>query len=162
MPSTRRSTKASKPTRAADRVYLLDVNIVLAAHRGDHPQHRPVRAWFDEALAGDEPFSVPDLVWASFLRLATNRRIFEVPTPRADAFAFIDATRAQPLHVPLAPGPRHLSLLRDLCDEADAVGDLIPDAVIGAVSVEYSCELVTLDRDFARFPSVRDRRPPGA
>src|ERR671925_32603 len=64
---------------AADRVYLLDVNVVLAAHRGDHPHHQPVRAWFDETVAGDEPFAVPDLVWASFLRLATNRRIFEVP-----------------------------------------------------------------------------------
>lgn len=99
------------------------------------------------------------MVWASFLRLATNRRVFEVPTPRPDAFSFIDATRAQPLHVPLAPGPRHLALVRRLCDEADAVGDLIPDAAIGAIAVELSCEVVTLDRDFARFRSVRHRRP---
>lgn len=142
-------------------MYLLDVNVVLAAHRGDHPQHRPVRAWFDAAIAGDEPFAVPDTVWASFLRLATNRRIFEVPTPRADAFAFIEATCAQPRHLRLIPGPRHLALLRHLCEEADAAGDLVPDAVIGAVAVEYDCELVTLDRDFARFPSVRHFRPPG-
>jgi toxin-antitoxin system PIN domain toxin len=142
-------------------VFLFDVNVVLAAHRADHPQHRPIRAWFDETLAGDEPFGVPMLVWASFLRLATNRRIFEVPTPRPDAFAFVEATRAQPLHVPIAPGPRHLVLLRRLCDEADAVGDLVPDAVIGAIAVEYDCELVTLDRDFARFESVRHMRPAG-
>lgn len=142
-------------------MYLLDVNVVLAAHRSDHPQHRPVRAWFDGTIAGDEPFAVPDLVWASFLRLATNRRIFEVPTPRADAFAFIEATCAQPQHLRLTPGLRHLALLRDLCEEADAAGDLVPDAVIGAVAVEYNCELVTLDRDFARFPSVRHVRPPG-
>jgi predicted nucleic acid-binding protein len=43
-------------------VQLLDVNIVLAAHRDDHPQHRPVRAWFDAMLAGDEPFTVPAIV----------------------------------------------------------------------------------------------------
>ncbi|MGH2804583.1 MAG: TA system VapC family ribonuclease toxin, partial [Thermoleophilaceae bacterium] len=60
---------------------LLDVNVVLAAHRDDHPHHASVRRWFDEMLAGDERFAVPMLVWASFLRLATNRRIFEVPTP---------------------------------------------------------------------------------
>ena len=143
-------------------MFLLDVNVVLAAHRGDHPQHPPVRAWFDEAIAGVEPFAVPDLVWASFLRLATNRRIFEVPTPRADAFAFIEAACAQPRHLRLTPGPTHLALVRDLCEEADASGDLVPDAVIGAIAVEYGCELVTLDRDFARFPSVRHLRPPGA
>jgi uncharacterized protein len=141
-------------------VFLLDVNVVLAAHRDDHPDHRLVRSWFDATLAGDEPFAVPAMVWASFLRLATNRRMFEVPTPLADAFAFIDATRAQPRHVPVDPGPRHLQLLKRLCEEADATGDLVPDAVIGAIAVEYSCELITLDRDFARFPSVRHLRPP--
>jgi toxin-antitoxin system PIN domain toxin len=143
-------------------VFLLDVNIVLAAHRADHPDHPAVRSWFDAMLAGDEPFGVPVLVWGSFLRVATNRRIFEVPTPLPDAFEFIEAACSQPLHMPIAPGPRHLALVRRLCDEADAVGDLVPDAVIGAVAVEYDCQLMTLDRDFARFPSVRHRRPTGS
>jgi toxin-antitoxin system PIN domain toxin len=140
-------------------VLLLDVNVVLAAHRADHPHHLPVREWLDQMLAGDERFTVPGIVWGSFLRLATNRRIFEVPTPRTQAFDFIHAVRAQALHLPLAPGPRHLALLRRLCEEGDATGDLIPDAVVAAVAVEHGCEVVTLDRDFARFPSVRHRRP---
>jgi predicted nucleic acid-binding protein len=57
------------------------------------------------------------------------------------------------------PGPRHVALVKRLCEEGDAVGDLVPDAVIGAIAVEYDCDLVTLDRDFARFPSVRHIRP---
>lgn len=138
---------------------LLDVNIVLAAHREDHPHHPPVRGWFDAMLAGEERFTVPAFVWGSFLRLATNRRIFEVPTPRAEAFAFVEATCAQPLHLSVGPGPRHLALLRELCDEADALGDLIADASIAAVAAEHGCEVVTLDRDFARFRSVRHHRP---
>ncbi len=138
---------------------LLDVNVVLAAHREDHPHHRSVRAWLDSLLAAREQFTVPLLVWTSFLRLATNRRIFEVPTPRPDAFTFIEAMTAQPGHLLVAPGPRHLDLLRTLCDEADALGDLVPDAVIAAVAAEHSCLVVTLDRDFARFQSVQHRRP---
>lgn len=141
---------------------LLDVNVVLAAHRGDHPLHAPVRAWFDELLRGDERFAVPAFVWGSFLRLATSRTIFEVPTPRADAFEFIEATCAQPLHLEVGPGPRHLALLHRLCDEADAVGGLIPDAVVAAIAAEHGCEVITLDRDFARFDSVRHRRPGAA
>lgn len=139
---------------------LLDVNVVLAAHRGDHPHHASVRGWFEELLSGDERFSVPASVWASFLRLATNRRIFETPTPLTEAFAFIEATCAQPFHLPIGPGPRHLTLLRSLCEEADAVGDLIADGVIAALAAEHGCEIVTLDRDFARFESVPHRRPP--
>ena len=141
---------------------LLDVNVVLAAHRADHPHHADVRAWFDELLAGDEPFTVPVTVWASFLRLVTSRRIFEVPTPRADAFSFVEATSVQPHHLPLGPGPRHLPLLRKVCDEADATGDLMPDAVIAAIAAEHGCDIVTLDRDFARFTSVRHQRLPTA
>jgi uncharacterized protein len=140
-------------------VLLLDVNVVLAAHRDDHPQHAPVRGWFDAMLAAEERFTVPPLVWASFLRLATNRRIFEVPTPRPEAFAFLEAVLAQPLHLAVGPGPRHLTLLRELCDEADASGDLIADAAIAAIAAEHGCEVVTLDRDFARFESIRHRRP---
>ncbi|ORV97524.1 type II toxin-antitoxin system VapC family toxin [Mycobacterium kyorinense] len=140
-------------------MFLLDVNVVLAAHRGDHPDHQTVRPWFDQLLTGDEPFSVPNAVWASFLRLATNRRIFEVPSPRAEAFAFIEATSAQPHHLPTNPGPRHVALLREICDEADASGDLIPDAVLAAIAAEHHCHVVTLDRDFARFTSVRHIRP---
>ena len=140
-------------------MFLLDVNVVLAAHRADHPDHGIVRPWFDQLLAGDESFTVPNVVWGSFLRLATNRRIFDIPSPRADAFAFVDATCAQPHHLATNPGPRHLALLRELCDEADASGDLMPDAVLAAIAVEHHCGVVTLDRDFARFTSVRNFRP---
>lgn len=141
---------------------LLDVNVVLAAHRADHPHHATVRAWFDELLATGERFSVPALVWGSFLRLATNRRVFEIPTPRDEAFAFAEAVCAQPAHLAVGPGPRHLALLRSLCDEADAVGDLVADGVIAALAAEHGAEIVTLDRDFARFASVRHRRPAAA
>ena len=86
---------------------LLDVNVVLAAHRGDHPHHADVRQWFDEMLAGGDDFAVPDAVWASFLRLATSHRIFEVPSAIADAFGFVEATVAQNGCVRAGPGPRH-------------------------------------------------------
>ena len=136
-------------------MYLLDVSVVLAAHRGDHPHHSPVRSWLDRLVDDAEQFTVPVGVWASFLRLATNRRIFTVPTPLPDAWAFIDAVTAQPHHLLLGPGARHLALLRSLCDEGGATGDLVPDAAIATVAAEHGCAVATLDRDFARFPSVR-------
>lgn len=140
---------------------LLDVNVVLAAHRDDHPDFDVARPWLDRLLGAREPFAIPDLVAGAFLRIATNRRIFSVPTPTADAFAYLNALRRQPSHVVLAPGPTHLELLRKLCDEADATGDLIPDAQLGAMAIEHAGELVSFDRDFARFESVRWLTPSG-
>jgi toxin-antitoxin system PIN domain toxin len=102
-------------------VLLLDVNVVLAAHRGDHPHHQTVRGWFEVMLAGEERFAVLAFVWAAFLRLAANRRIFEVPTPRSEAFAFIEATCAQPCHLSLGPGPRHLARFESVRHRRPAV-----------------------------------------
>jgi uncharacterized protein len=140
-------------------VLVLDVNVVLATHRADHSHHELARRWFDAKVATSETFSVPNAVWASFLRLATNRRAFPVPTPRDEAFAFVDAVRAHPSHRSLEPGPMHLDLLRRLCDEGDARGDLVPDAVIAAIALEHGCAVASLDRDFARFSSIEHVLP---
>jgi toxin-antitoxin system PIN domain toxin len=142
-------------------VLVLDVNVVIAVHRADHGHHDAVRRWFDATVAGPETFSVPNAVWASFLRLVTNRRAFPVPTPADEAFGFLDAVRAHPSHRSLEPGALHLALLRRLCDEADARADLVPDAVIAAIALEHGCAVASLDRDFARFTSV-DHVIPGA
>ncbi len=138
---------------------LLDVNVVLGAHREDHPHFEVARAWLDRTLAARVPFSVTDLVAGSFLRIATNPRIFSLPTPLPDAFSYLRALRSQPNHVLLGPGPLHLQLLERLCAEADARGDLVPDAQLAAVAIEHACELVSFDRDFARFAELRCTLP---
>lgn len=140
---------------------LLDVNVLIAVHRDDHLVHADVRAWFDALMERGDDFGVPVTAWASFLRIVTNRRVFVVPTPASDAFAFMQAIRAQPGHVRAEPGDRHLALLRRLCEEADAVGDLVPDAVLAAITLENGAQLATLDRDFARFDSVATIRLTG-
>ncbi|HEY3759550.1 MAG TPA: type II toxin-antitoxin system VapC family toxin [Solirubrobacteraceae bacterium] len=138
---------------------LLDVNVVLAAHRDDHPHFEPARAWLEEALIARFPFSVTDLVAGAFLRLATNSRIFSTPTPMVEAFAYLRALRSQPAHVLLGPGPAHLELLEGICRDADVTGDLVPDAQLAAIAIEHACELVSFDRDFARFADLRWVRP---
>ena len=138
---------------------LLDVNVVLAVHRQDHPLHPQVRAWFDALIEDGTDFGVPLAVWASFLRIGTNRRIFPVPTPLTAAFDFIEAVQAQAGYVQIEPGARHLLLLRRISIHADAYGDLMPDAVLAAVATEAGARVATLDRDFARFEDVQVVRP---
>jgi uncharacterized protein len=133
---------------------LLDVNVVLAAHRDDHPDFGIARPWLDELLTARSPFTLVDLVAGSFLRIATNRRIFSVPTPIDVAFAYVTALRGQPGHVTIAPGVRHLVILERLCRASDASGDLVADAQLAAIALEQACEVVSFDRDFARFHDV--------
>jgi predicted nucleic acid-binding protein len=59
----------------------------------------------------------------------------------------------------IRPGPRHWGLFVRLCRESGAEGDLVPDAYLAALAIEGGCELVTTDRDFARFRGLRWRHP---
>ena len=138
---------------------LLDVNVVVAAHRPQHQHHQEVRSWWDQTVNAAQTFAVPAMIWASFLRLVTNRRVFSVPSTVGEAFGFIEALRGQPEHIHAEPGPRHLELLKRLCADAEASGDLVPDAVLAAIAIEHGATVVTLDRDFARFSSVAQLRP---
>lgn len=138
---------------------LLDVNVVLPAHRADHPDHVAARNWLDALLASREQFGVPWMVWWSFLRLSSHPRVFPVPTPVDEAFEFIQAIRAQPGHISVEPAADHLDCLGRVCQLGEATADLVPDAVFAALAVEHGGELVSFDRDFARFPGLRWSRP---
>lgn len=86
---------------------------------------------------------MPAGVWATLLRLVTHRRIFPVTSTLDETFAFIEAVCAEPGYLTLAPGARHIALLRELCDDTAANGDLVPDAVLAAMAVEHGCVIVT-------------------
>lgn len=135
------------------------MNVILAAHRDDHPDFEIARARLEGILAAGTPYAIIDSVAGAFLRIATNRRIFSVPTPVGDAFEYLKALRAQPGHVMLAPGPRHLDLLERMCASADASGDLVADAQLATIALEHASELISFDRDFARFTEVKWSRP---
>jgi uncharacterized protein len=47
----------------------------------------------------------------------------------------------------------------DLCRRTPARGNLIPDAYLAALAIESGSELVSTDRDYARFAGLRWRPP---
>jgi toxin-antitoxin system PIN domain toxin len=136
-------------------VKVPDVNVMLAAHRDDHIHHTAARSWLDALTHRGERLGVPDMVWGSFVRLTTNRRIFSTPAPLAEAFGFVQAVRALPGHVSVAAGHRHLEIFERVCLESGAIGDLVPDAQLAALAIELGAELISFDRDFARVPGLR-------
>jgi len=74
-----------------------DVNVLVAASRGDHPHHGVARAWLEQALgaaASGTAFTLMPMVLARFLRLVTSAKIFRHPTPTDEAMGFVDALLA--------------------------------------------------------------------
>lgn len=138
---------------------LVDVNVLVYAHKEGAPGHAAHRAFLEGVLASDEAYAVSELVLSAFVRVVTHPRVFDVPSPLEDALAFADAIRGQPHAVPVSPGPRHWDIFRDLCRRVGAKGNLVPDAYLAALSIESGCEWITTDRDFSRFPGLRWRHP---
>lgn len=138
---------------------LVDVNVLVYAHREDATDHERHKAWLIAALASDEPVGVADVVLNGFLHVVTHPKVFTPPTPIATAIAFADAVRNQPNAVRVAPGERHWDVFTRMCREANVKGNLVPDAYLAAIAVENGCELITTDRDFSRFAGLRWRHP---
>ncbi len=138
---------------------LPDVNVLLYAFRDAAPDHERYRAWLEATVDAEEPFAVADVVLSGFVRVATHPRIFDPPTSLEEAFRFARALRGAPTAVLVAPGPRHFDLFEKLCRDGGARGNLVSDAYLAALAIESGSELVTTDRDFARFPGLRWRHP---
>jgi hypothetical protein len=138
---------------------LPDVNVLLYAFRDAAPEHDRFRRWLEVAIDGEEPVGVADVVLSGFVRIATHPRIFDPPTSVDQAFAFADVVREASNAVRVAPGPRHWELFESMCREGAARGNLVADAYLAALAVESGSELITTDRDFARFPGLRWRHP---
>ena len=144
---------------AARRLILLDVNVLVYAHRQDTDRHADYRAWLEGVLGGEEPYGLAELVLSGFLRVVTHARVFARPTPLEAAIAFCEMLRSQPNATVLAPGARHWQIFTALCKRVEARGNLIPDAYLAALAIESGSEWITTDRDYHRFPGLRVKHP---
>lgn len=138
---------------------LLDVNVLVAAHREDADHHETIRPWLESGLAANPGIAVSDLVLSGFLRVVTHPKVFKTPTPLVQALEFVVDLRSRDSVTIVRPGAGHWDLFINLCKSGDARGNLIPDAYHAALAIEYGLEWVTLDRGFARYPGLRWASP---
>lgn len=131
----------------------------MHAFREAAPDHGRYREWLRGVLVGDEPVAVSDLALSGFVRVVTHPRVFDPPDTVEAALAFAEAVRAQPAAIRVAPGVRHWSIFTNLCRATGVRGNLVPDAYLAALAIEIGAELISSDRDFARFPGLRWRHP---
>ena len=138
---------------------LPDVNVLIYAYRTDAQYHPLCKHWLEEATSGDTSFAVSRLALSAVVRIVTNRRAFARPDEPRDAFRYCNALLARPNCVIVEPGERHWSIFERLCVEGDVRGPRVTDAYFAALAIEWGCEWITLDRDYARFPGLKWSAP---
>lgn len=135
---------------------LPDVNVLIYAHiEASTPDHAEYATWLTRLVTGPEPFALSVLVLAGFVRVATNRRIFDPPSTTESAFSFTSSLLERPTARIVGPGPDHLTIFQQLCRDSAATGPLVADAQHAAVAIENGCTIVSADADFGRFPDLR-------
>ncbi len=138
---------------------LPDVNILVHAFRSDTSDHETCRAWLDSVLEGDARFGMVLQVLSGVVRITTHPKVFVQPSNIVEPLRFCDALLAQPHCVIIQPGEQHWDIFKRLSIEADARGNLVPDAWLAALAVESGSEWITLDRDYARFKGLKWNLP---
>lgn len=133
---------------------LPDVNVLIYAFRKDVPHHATCRAWLNRIILSDERFGLSPLALAALVRVTTTKRLQPSPSTRQDAFGFCEDLLTQPHCQIVEPGDRHWEIFKRLCREADIRGPRVTDAWYAALAMEWGCEWITMDRDFARFPGL--------
>jgi uncharacterized protein len=134
---------------------LPDVNVLIYAFRKDTPEHAVCNPWLTGIAAGDARFGISRLALGALVRITTNHRSYRAPATLAEAFAFCDVLLSQPNCQIVEPGERHWEIFQRLCIETDTRGPRVTDAWYAALAIEWGCEWVTMDRDYARFPGLR-------
>jgi hypothetical protein len=138
---------------------LPDVNVLIYAFRKDAPQHAICRAWLNRVVLGDARFGLSPLTLAAVVRIATNHRSYPVPSSLDDAIGFCEDLLDQPHCQRVEPGERHWDIFKKLCAETDTRGPRVTDAWYAALAIEWGCEWITFDSDYARFPRLKWQVP---
>jgi len=138
---------------------LPDVNPLIYAFRGDAPHHAVTRSWLISVLSADAAFGMSPMALAAVVRITTNRSVFPDPSRPEEAFQFCYYLRSHSNCRIVEPGERHWDIFERVCVEAGTIGRRITDAWFAALAIEWGCEWITFDRDFARFPGLKWQTP---
>ena len=137
---------------------LLDANLLVYAWNREAPQHELSCIWLQERLNDRTGVGISWATLLAFVRLVSNRRIFERAVPVAEAWCQVEEWLALPnVWIP-EPAQRHQEILRTLILEAGRA-EVVPDAHLAALAIEYGLVLQTTDRDFARFGGLQWENP---
>ncbi len=136
-----------------------DVNMLVYAYNVAAPRHDEARLWWNALLDGTEEVGLPWVVSTGFVRVITNPRVVSPSLSPVTAVDHLMDWLGRDHVVPLDPHDDYLALFRQNVSVPGGGANLVTDAHIAALAVEYDAVLHSADSDFARFPGVRWRNP---
>jgi toxin-antitoxin system PIN domain toxin len=139
----------------------IETNILVYAHRREVLEHSKAARVLSELAEGREGWAIPWPCVYEFFSVVTNVRIWKDAASSApQAWAQIEAWLASPSLILLRETDAFADILKPLVAHPRVRGPLVHDARIAALCIAHGVdELLTRDRDFSLFGSLRTRNP---
>lgn len=138
---------------------LLDANVLLYAYISYFPQHTASKAWLEAQISAGEKIGLSWQVIIAFARIGTNPRIFTAPMTIDKIEKIIGTLLLLPNVEIVLPTANHWQIFLRLLKDTNASGNLVSDAHLAALTIEYSATLATTDKDFAKFNGLNYSNP---
>jgi uncharacterized protein len=141
-------------------VDAVDSNILVYAHRADSAWHAAADRCVQDLAEGRAPWAIPWPCLYEFFAIVTHPKIYQPPTPVADALIQIERWLESPTLVLLHEDEGFWDALRPLMGTGAVRGGAVHDARVAALCLRHGVKtLYTADRDFTRFPALRTQNP---
>lgn len=142
------------------RLIAVDTNLLVHAHRQDSEWFGKAAPLVRDLATSPRPWAIPWPCIAELTAIVTHPRIFRTPTPLVASLEQVDAWLESRSLSLLAEGPAAWRTLRRLLRDSKVIGPRVHDARVAALCLAHgTTELWSADRDFARFPELRVRKP---
>jgi toxin-antitoxin system PIN domain toxin len=138
---------------------LVDANVLLYAVHEEAEHHPVALTWLDRSLSGNETVLLPWMCLIAFIRLSTHPAVYERPQTVADSLEIVEAWLGLSNVVTDQPDGHHARRIGDVLQAAGGRGNLVNDAHLAALAMQYDATVISYDEDFSRFPGVRWERP---
>lgn len=132
-----------------------DVNLLVYAYNSKAPVHSDAKLWWENLINGSQNIGIPWIVSSGFVKIMTHPKVMVTPMQPDIAVDLVDLWFQYPHVSPINPGSRHLQIFRQMLLAAGVGGNLVTDAHIASLGVEYQAEVHSNDADFRRFPGLK-------
>ncbi|MBW1831680.1 MAG: VapC toxin family PIN domain ribonuclease [Deltaproteobacteria bacterium] len=138
----------------------VDTNILVHAHRADSEWHEPAHACIKRLAEGTSAWAIPWPCLHELLAIVTHPRIYDPPTPLAQAIDQVEAWLESPSLVLLSEDGAYWEQLKESLLQGRVRGAKVHDARVAALSTAAGASLLwTADRDFSVFGSLKTTNP---
>jgi toxin-antitoxin system PIN domain toxin len=138
---------------------LPDVNFLVYAYDETSKNHAQAKRWWEDLLNGSQMIGLSWVTILGFIRLLTNRRIYQNPYSHKEILDIVKTWLEQPHVKIIDPSEEHFTRLASLIEHVGTAGNLTTDAHLAALAIERGLILQTTDADFARFPGLKWKNP---